>query len=335
MPDIYSVADDYAERLAKKETKATVELTRIYARAADAIRAAVAALQAEIAATKAKGETPTKTSIQRLDRYHQVLVQVNEQLVLAAHAAEPVITREVEDAIYLANKTLLAYSRLSGIPARDAFSTVSPAMVKLAAGIMDRGPLLDLLESKAAGGAEVIADKLMQGLIEGWSYDKMAKEMTAAVGGVLSNALTIARTETQRVNRMANLESFQSNVAVEKWIWRANLGTKCCAFCWSQHGTIHDLDEPMATHPNCRCQVMPYIESYPFGPPGEDLFAHRSKADQKKILGGPKFRAYEKGAISLPDVAGTKSHPDWGPVGYEKSLTAILGAKKAASYYKP
>lgn len=149
-------------------------------------------------------------------------------------------------------------------------------------------------------------------------------------------AVTVARTETLRAYREGNRASYQASGVVAGWRWLATLTTRSCAFCWSMHGSVHPLNAPMATHPRCRCTSVPVLKAA-FGgdeptQTGPDVFAELDAAQQRAVLGGAKYRAYSAGAITLEDLAGTKRTREWGRVGYEKSLTAAVGADDARRY---
>lgn len=110
-----------------------------------------------------------------------------------------------------------------------------------------------------------------------------------------------------------------------------------CAFCWAQHGSFHQLNAPMATHPQCRCAPVPRTktwaelgfpgipEAVPQIPRGADVFARLPVDTQRFILGPAKFRAYQAGDMALEDVIGLRVDPKWGPVGWERSLRDIMG----------
>lgn len=53
--------------------------------------------------------------------------------------------------------------------------------------------------------------------------------------------------EGARAARLAEREN------VYGWVWVAELSTTTCVLCWANHGTVHDVTEPLDTHWNCRC----------------------------------------------------------------------------------
>ena len=150
-----------------------------------------------------------------------------------------------------------------------------------------------------------------------------------------------------RAYRDSSLQTYRANAGVlNGWRWLAQLGGRCCGFCVSMHGTFHELSDPFASHPRCRCSPVPETKTWAnlgfSGVPetqvqiesGADWFDRQDDATQLAILGPSKYRAYSAGAIALQDLRGFADDPTWGPIGFERSLTSILGAD-ALQYLKP
>lgn len=114
---------------------------------------------------------------------------------------------------------------------------------------------------------DMIQDTIEQALKEGWSSDRLSKELSDNYGFSGERADAIARTEMS----MADAESHQgawkdAGVEHKQWL-RSNEGFPC-APCEmnAMDGVIHmdeafssgDMSEPQ--HPNCECVVIPVIE---------------------------------------------------------------------------
>ncbi|MBI2954237.1 MAG: minor capsid protein [Chloroflexi bacterium] len=186
---------------------------------------------------------------------------------------------------------------------------------------------------------------LITGVATGQNPRVIAGWIHQALGGNLVRALRISRTEALRSYRESSRRAYQANDdVVAGWIWHAALDRRTCAFCWSQHGTLHKPGEIMATHPNCRCGTVPKTKTWEeLGfknvpetsvqvEKGTDLFERLSDERKREILGPAKFAAYKDGKLKLEDVAGFARHKEWGPVGYERSLRDILGEREARKW---
>jgi SPP1 gp7 family putative phage head morphogenesis protein len=98
---------------------------------------------------------------------------------------------------------------------------------------------------------------------EGWSIDRLAKELIAA-GAVSSSyrAKMIARTETASAYSKATILAYQISDVVDSIEWLATIDDDTCEHCVALNGTTTKLGKAFADgtdhpprHPNCRCAV--------------------------------------------------------------------------------
>ncbi|KEI89323.1 hypothetical protein N493_07380 [Clostridium botulinum B2 433] len=107
-----------------------------------------------------------------------------------------------------------------------------------------------------------LSDTLTKGLVEGKTYNEMAKDISKIMITSKDNALTLVRTETSHIINSATIDRYKESEAVAKvQIWTAIDERRCsqCGFC---HGKIYDFDKaPMLPfHANCRCCLVPVIK---------------------------------------------------------------------------
>ena len=158
--------------------------------------------------------------------------------------AEETIRREQQDAVDAAGdhaRTLIQMATENQI----AFQRLPAGAVRSLIGFTGGGsPLRDLLRKIWPDVAEAVRQELVTSMALGYSPRKIASSVQRAFGGSLTRTLTIARTETIRAYRQANLEIYRQNSdVVTGWIWIAALGPRCCAACTAMHGTEHSLEE--------------------------------------------------------------------------------------------
>lgn len=224
----------------------------------------------------------------------------------------------------------------------------SEAIARLVGATQTGSPLADLFAGFGFGAGKDAAQALVTGLTLGQNPRQIAPVIRAALEVPRYRALTIARTESIRAYRGANLETFRANEdVIGEWRWTAALQARTCAACLAMDGTLHDLDEEMGSHPNCRCTPVPITkpwdeilkplgvdtrsipESTPQLQTGEAWFNKQPDAVKRVILGPGKFEAFQKGELKLRDTVGHSNSPDWGPSIHEKSLGQILREKAA------
>jgi SPP1 gp7 family putative phage head morphogenesis protein len=219
------------------------------------------------------------------------------------------------------------------------------AVEALVAGLMEGSPLMTrTLARYGAGVAERAGDVLVSGLARGIGPRKMASELRTVLGGPLSDALRITRTEVNRAFRQGVLAGYRANPHVVKgWMWHAELDDRTCAACVMLHGTEHPLSESFDDHPNGRCAPLPITVSFrelgidieevvPEVQKGEDWFVAQDEATQRSIMGNATYDAWQDGAITLPQLIGQTDDPQWGRTYHQASLVSLLG-DGAQQYY--
>jgi len=149
----------------------------------------------------------------------------------------------------------------------------------------------------------------------------------------------MARTEMLRVYRDTTLETYRANARLVKaWRWSSALQDSTCPVCWAMHGQVFPLAEKMATHPACRCSMLPVMRPWSEINPalkdvpqlstpktGNELFAKLPEDRQKRILGPTAHQAYKQKLIKLPDLVQETNSPDWGKGRQQRSLSKALG----------
>lgn len=199
----------------------------------------------------------------------------------------------------------------------------------------------------AAGGlqrvnqrqVELIGQQLTEHVARGRHPRELARVIRDQAGLPLTRALTIARTEQLRAYRTGSSLTYQqARDSLRGWVWLSAADSRTCAVCWALHGSLHSVDEPMGSHPNCRCvpvpQTLPWSrwgvdgELEPRRPdPGPVLFDRLPRAEQRRVLGPGGLRLYERGELDLVDLVQATSHPLYGP-GVRRRPLAAAAARK-------
>lgn len=261
-------------------------------------------------------------------RLHELISQAEAEFARWAQWAAGRIRREFPDVAAAADEhaaalaAAMAPTGQAGEILAGAWNRINHrALAEMVAITSPASPVMELFENLGTHAADTIASGLRAGIAQGWNPRKTARHIRDALGGDLNRALTVARTETMRAYREATRQSYLANSdIVDGWIWTAHPSTRTCAACWAMDGTHHKLDEPLGSHPRCRCTMVP--ELAPWGdihpalaglgelnhPTGAERFAQLSEADQRAILGPSRYEAYRDGRLTIDD------HPDTGVV---------------------
>lgn len=347
--DLHEIANGQRRELLAVDATLASALVDAYAAAWRRIQGDLEALTAQIAVAGEEAREPAW--LLRQVTLRALEARIVAELAMVARSGNGAITAAQWSAVRLAQehaRGFVAEAMGSSPPGVALAFALLPtaAIAELVGQLADGRPLSDLLDQLGPDASAAVREALTTGLVVGEGVDAIARRARAAFGGSLARALTISRTEVLRAYREANRRSYAANPdVVTGWRWMATLGPRTCAFCYAMHGTIHRLDEPMATHPRCRCTMAPIVRTWadlgydvPEEPQrfelGTDAFDDLDDDAQRAILGPGKFAAFKAGAIALDDLAGTRRAAAWGTVGYEKSLTAVIGAGPAREFHR-
>lgn len=320
---IYEVHDEFRESLLNNEYQASRKIGQSYMRALKRIQDRLLELYSRIEGDDA---TSKVSWLYERDRLQSLLTQVQFELLVNADVANAVITSSQLDAIELAQSSFLEQVRVSGYQAtldrlpREAFEDL--------VGFLDSGsPLQSILRTLGNEMASYMQDALMASVASGVNPQTLSAMIRKKGGTHLARLITISRTETMRAYRESSLRSYQAHPdVVGGWMWRSALTTRTCPVCWAMHGTEHTTQERMASHPNCRCTMLPLVRGFPpyKTATGEQAFRGLMVEEQRRILGDAKYNLWRQGKIQLSDLVDEGSSRLWGPFRKEKPLSQIL-----------
>lgn len=143
--------------------------------------------------------------------------------------------------------------------------------------------------------------------------------------GGLNRARVIARTEVIDGHRTAAMRTEQENADVlAGWEWITHGDERTCRACLSEHGRLHDLDEPGPLgHPQCRCARVPVTKSWEeLGFTGmkdaesrtgtaQDLVDSMHEDELRAALGNDGYAAWKAGDYPIEDWSRRKTTKGW------------------------
>ena len=160
----------------------------------------------------------------------------------------------------------------------------------------DGAPLGQLLAELGPQAATATKEAIRTGIATGKSPISIANAVRTQAGMPLTRALTISRTEVLRAHREATRLSYAANSNVVKGYRRmSSKDSSTCMACIALDDTFYQTNEPLDSHPNCRCAIVPDVLTYkdlgldiPDEPPlqtGQEWFAGQGAATQKQMMG--------------------------------------------------
>lgn len=316
MSNIETLAQRYRQQLKQRGAHASQQIEAAHQQAKHAIQPHLDKLYIEL--QKQRWDSKMLASHNLISWIHGKLDQVINMVLshittfsqLAKMTTEHLVTWASEMG-HSAGQTLLRYStHLINVP-------------KLANPTEKLSRLFDGIGAEAA---QAVKAAFTRAVTIGNSISVLAREVATALDTPRWRSLTIVDTELFRSYNDASMAVFKSNAQVcDGYVWICQLSPRSCASCVALHGTIHDLDDDLADHPNGSCIKCPHFSDSPDIQTGLDWFKHQDEATQKAVLGTNIAHSLYKSGTSLGDFIGINHDSQHGNSVYQKSAKQIGG----------
>ena len=320
------------------EREAQRRLTEAYKAILARLQGDLDALTTRVAAAEAAGETVGASWLGRDSRYRALIAQTEAEIGRYSRNAETTIANGQRQAATAALGTSEAVMAAAlGTPPPGVVATFNRlptgAIEELVGNLGDGRPLSGLLDGLGAEASKAGRAALIEALGKGLSPRQLAIKFRVGTNESAVSALRISRQEINRAYRDASLANYRANGdVVTGWRWLCAGGKRTCGLCYAMSGKEFKLDQPFASHPQCRCTVTPVCREIPgYQSPsdpadGPTVFGRLSEEDQRAILGPGKYGLFKSGDMSLDDlVQGTRSAA-WGPGRRERTLAEVRAA---------
>lgn len=347
LPPLLQAVERFRQAVLRQERAAAVRLVRAYGAAYQRLQGDIEALSAAISELP----SPTWGQVERLSLYRSLQAQIADEIGRYAVIAENEIGQGAETALAagLRDSERLVQLSLPGLePAqlRGLWVRLNPDAVLTMAGFLEQeSPLFINLRRLGDDVAALVADKLREGIILGFSPRKVARIIRDTAGQGLTWSLNTARTANVWAYRLASHANYRANLhVVTSWIWYAQIGDpRTCLSCVNMHGSEHPLSEVLNDHHSGRCTPLPKTVRYrdlgldvpeePVSVPrGEDWFGTLGTAQQREMMGPSLYAAWRAGEFSFQDLSVAYADNVYGEMLHEASLKGLLGAR-AKTYY--
>lgn len=340
---------DIRRELATRERATMLRLARAHELVMRRLAEELDRLTEELEAIHNAGQRPTIGRLYRMERYRSLLVQTANLYADFALELGREMNQSIAAAVDQAQRDAGALAKAAlgppppGVSVEALFTKLPDEAITAIVGTTTEGPLAELLASFGDQAARDAREALIAGVALGEHPSRVARRVRDALGVQLWRAATIARTEQLRAYRETHRRWYEANSRVVKgWIWHSALGANTCVACWAMHGREFPLDEPMGTHPSCRCAMVPktktwkelgfnvpdHLETSARITPGPELFRRLDPVMQRRILGPKAFDAYRRGEVALDDFVRERRSVDWG---ITRSRGSLFDARERAA----
>lgn len=325
--DIYEVTADFQDKLLERERKATLQMGRSYMLILEDIQRRLTELLDQLGQEDLGTPAQRQQWLYKTGRLQRLREQVAQRLSRFGDYAEAVIAQSQFEATTLAQEAFIEQLVAAADFRIDLASLPDVAIEKIVGQLYDGSPLTQVLQALGQEAAGKMAEALISSVATGINPNQLASSVRKIAGGNLAKLVTIARTETLRAYRESSLQMYQAHASIlQGWRWLSSLQLRTCPVCWAMHGTIHPLTERFASHPNCRCAMVPIVTGFPGDPQptGEQVFNSLDENAKRRILGDSKYDLYKTGRLTLADLVRVGHSDKWGPFRSEQPLSRVL-----------
>lgn len=323
---VYEVAERFRKALLKEEARAARRMRSAYVDAERAILAELKRISKAIEDARRAGLDPRASWQIQSGRLEETLATIRHQIDGFSEIAARQTAARQTTAAHQGIEHARQLAKAAGV--KSGWRLLSREQITDLIGFLEPGsPLLELFKAIGPRAASHARTVFAQASATGAHPRVTAKLLAKGIRDLSEDrALLIARTETLRSYRTATQRSYKANSdVVTGWRWMAAHSPRTCAMCLAMDGTIHSVDEVMATHPACRCAMVP-VTPYSRDPrlTGAQWFAQQPDDVQIKIIGRGKHELYRSGQLELSDLVAETEHPRWGTGRREASLSEFL-----------
>jgi SPP1 gp7 family putative phage head morphogenesis protein len=329
-PDVVKVLQDFRKDLGDDQVDLMTRMADHWEDVERRLRNEAEGVAYQVALMRSTGRAVTPDLLMRNERWQQLLMQAqDEQRTYSAWAARHVerATRDAAEAGIEAAADAIAATAVDLQFNRLPISALEN-LIGLAG---DGSPLYQTLRDTYGSGAQGMLDELIAGVAMGHGPKKMARDvLRAGFSRSLNHMMLVARTETNRIYRVASLETYRTSGVVQGYYRLAAKSTRTCLGCLAMDGEFFKLDVPFDEHPNGRCSMRPAIigareKKYETG---TEWFERQDDETKLKMLGPGRMELYERG-VAFDDFATRTYNRTWGGAYVPRPIKDILGGTGA------
>ncbi len=310
------------DNLLAAEAAQQAQMARAWLLVEESLEGSISALLSEIEIAKAAGETLSRAKILRLQRYQQLVAQIDIELAkYVDDFAAPLITAGQSEIAGVALSDAAQATQMGFTSAGTvgpAFNRLPVSATEFMVGLAgDGSPLVELLEKRIVGDPSIvvqITDTLVESTALGINPNVTAGLIKDNLAGGLNKALEIARTEQLRVYRESSRLQYEESGVVKAYKRLSAKDERVCPACLMADGMIVRLENSFAEHVRGRCTLVPVVigADEPQWETGRDWFEKQPDDVKQRILGPGRFDALQEGQFELDDLITERSSSVWG-----------------------
>lgn len=212
----------------------------------------------KILTTVGEGREPTPADLYRLDTYWQHQAQLRQELNKLGEKQITLLSKQFE-----LNFFDIYFS--IGKVGESTFSTLDTSLVRQMINSIwcaDGKSWSQRIWQNTELLAETLNEQLVHCVASGKKPTELKKLLMNRFDVSYNNADMLVRTEIAHIQSQAALKRYQDAGLTEVQVW-ANEDERRCEHCGKLHKKIYPITAhvPIPNHPNCRCNVVPVVET--------------------------------------------------------------------------
>lgn len=267
-------------------------------------------LAQRIAEATAAGEPITPAWLYQQDRYEALIRQAAAEMARLQETYSPLIAEAARGAA--GDGALMAAEQLR---VSVAFADrLSREAVEYVAATTRVGPVARLLGTLDELTSKQLRDALVRGVARGANPRAIARGVRTSLELPRTRALTIARTEVARAQRLASISAYRA-AGISGYRWLSAQDGRTCAACWAFDGMVFPVEDMVSDHPNGRCSLIPQDDGLiDFADIPDKNAAWRALPESSKraVLGPSRYDAVSSGTLGLDDLGKRVEAGEWG-----------------------
>lgn len=311
--DIYSLSKQFRKEVMRGESKSVNSLLSAWRIAERRILRRLKYLLREIESAQFAGVEISLAWLYKQERFEQLLSSIQHESLELADRARTITSKRQDALVKKAISDADVLLQSTGVHG-NFLSIDAEAFRHSVSYLADGTPLASIFQKIAPEALESARRVFAEGMADGANPRKIAENLMRKLDVPERRAVLIARTESLRAYRTAHQAVFEANSDVVSGVRvSSSRDGRTCVLCLAQDGKVLQHREQFATHPGCRCALLPVVIGVtPDRGTGDEWLRKQSKKRQLEALGPTRHELWKSGMATLPELIEYDRDPQWG-----------------------
>lgn len=338
--DAIILRGDWRRRIVRENEALARRLQAAYERTLPRLRAEIDVLDRRLRDLYAANGDISAQELRDLREWKALLTSIESETrdfaVIALNETAQGQQRAISAGASAAQEMAQSTSGRLGPAVATAWNRPDPAALEQLINYVDGAALRTEFAQFGARAAEQFADVVLAAVAQGKNPLALARIMELWLSVPYAQAENIARTTQLWSYRSATHAAYRANSeVVTGWLWYSAADARTCISCWSQHGSVHPVNEMLDDHHRGRCVPVPVVRGTRWADEfetGPERFERLSADRQRRIMGPGMHAAWRAGAVDWRDFSRSYQDNVFGEMLRAASLRELLG-DEARRYY--